>query len=126
MNKTLVESILQEAISLKQAVLADQTVLEQLTDIAERMLHCHKQGGTMYMCGNGGSACDAMHFTEELVARYKREREGIRAMHFMDASMMTCWANDYDYESQFARYAEVFVDQETCFLALVLLVTREM
>ena len=35
-----------------------------------------RSGGRLFACGNGGSACDAMHLVEELVARYKRERPG--------------------------------------------------
>lgn len=108
MSNEVVRSLLAESAQLKQTVLNDDVLVGHLTDIADRMLRCHHAGGTLYMCGNGGSACDAMHFCEELVARYKREREGIRAIHFLDAPMMTCWANDYTFESQFARYAEVF------------------
>ena len=29
-------------------------------------------------------------------------------MHFMDAATMTCWSNDYDFESAFERQARTF------------------
>lgn len=75
-------------------------------------------GGTIYICGNGGSACDAMHFTEELVARYRSDRPGIRAAHWIDGSTMTCWGNDKDFQSVFARCAETFCTSKDVVVAI--------
>lgn len=66
-------------------------------------------GGTIFSCGNGGSTCDSMHLTEELVARFKRERPGIKAQHFCDPSTITCWTNDYDFEGVFERQVRTFM-----------------
>ena len=33
-----------------------------------------KRGGTLYFCGNGGSAADAQHLATEYVVRYMRNR----------------------------------------------------
>jgi D-sedoheptulose 7-phosphate isomerase len=65
-----------------------------------------REGGRLYACGNGGSACDAMHLVEELVARYRRERPGLPAHHLLDAATLTCWANDYEYRTVFRRQVE--------------------
>jgi len=74
-----------------------------------RIADSFRAGGRLYACGNGGSACDAMHLVEELVARYKRERPGLPAHHLMDAATLTCWSNDYDYASAFRRQVEAMV-----------------
>ena len=50
-----------------------------------------------------------MHLAEELVARYDRERPGIPAQHLLDVGTMTCWANDYDYNSVFRRQIETLL-----------------
>ena len=76
---------------------------DEIQEIADALLSCLKNGGEIISCGNGGSACDAMHFTEELIARYKRERPGIKARHLGDAGTSTCWANDYNYDDVYAR-----------------------
>ena len=47
-----------------------------------------------------------MHLAEELVARYKKERPGIRAQHLCDAGTITCWGNDYNFTDIFARQVE--------------------
>ena len=54
----------------------------RIQEIAQAITDVYKNGGRLYACGNGGSACDAMHFVEELVARYLRERPGLAAHHF--------------------------------------------
>ena len=59
------------------------------------------------VCGNGGSASDAMHITGELVGRFLKERRAINAICLSsNAAIMTAWANDYSYEDIFARQIE--------------------
>ncbi len=61
----------------------------------------------LLICGNGGSAADAMHIAGELVGRYLRERRALRAIALgADTAVMTAWSNDYSYEDAFARQVE--------------------
>lgn len=76
---------------------------------AERTAAAFRAGNRLYACGNGGSACDAMHLVEELVARYKRDRPGLPAHHLLDAPTLTCWSNDYDFATAFRRQVEAMV-----------------
>lgn len=79
---------------------------QEVLDFIDELVSAIQAGGRVYTMGNGGSACDAMHFAEELVARYHRERPGIRAQHLIDSGTITCWANDYDFDTVFARQVE--------------------
>ena len=64
-------------------------------------------GKPLLVCGNGGSAADAMHIAGELVGRYRLERPGLKAIALgADAAVTTAWANDYDFETVFARQVE--------------------
>jgi D-sedoheptulose 7-phosphate isomerase len=74
--------------------------------VATRIAGAFRAGHRLYACGNGGSACDAMHLVEELVARYKRERPGLPAHHLLDPSTLTCWSNDYEFDTAFSRQVE--------------------
>jgi D-sedoheptulose 7-phosphate isomerase len=61
-------------------------------------------GGTLFSCGNGGSAADAMHLTEELIGRYRSNRRPLPALCLnADVTALTCIANDFGYELVFAR-----------------------
>lgn len=65
---------------------------------------CLRGGGKLLVCGNGGSAADAQHFSAELLGRYERERDGLPAIALhADSSTVTAVANDYGYEHVFAR-----------------------
>lgn len=106
--KDTIQRILLDASALKASIAKDKKIIEYLEQVAGICKERLRLGGTIYTCGNGGSTCDAMHFVEELVARFKRERAGMRAMHFMDASTMSCWSNDYSFAGVFERQAQTF------------------
>ena len=66
-----------------------------------------KRGGTLFFCGNGGSAADAQHIAAEYVVRYKKERRAYRAIALTtDSSILTAGGNDYGFDSIFARQVE--------------------
>lgn len=100
---TIIEDALTESARVKTALREQAPVIAR---IAERMVRSFREGGRVYACGNGGSACDAMHLVEELVARYKRDRPGLPAHHLLDAATLTCWSNDYEFATVFARQVE--------------------
>ncbi|HMQ33055.1 MAG TPA: SIS domain-containing protein [Chloroflexaceae bacterium] len=61
-------------------------------------------GRTLFTCGNGGSAADAIHLAEELVGRYRGDRRPLAAVCLnADVGALTCIANDFGYEQVFAR-----------------------
>ena len=65
------------------------------------------RGGTLFFCGNGGSAADAQHLATEYVVRYQRERRAIAAIALTtDTSLLTAAANDYSFDLVFARQVE--------------------
>lgn len=66
-------------------------------------------GRTLLVCGNGGSAADAMHITGELIGRYLAERRALRVICLSDnPAVLTAWSNDYSYDSVFARQVEAY------------------
>jgi D-sedoheptulose 7-phosphate isomerase len=61
-------------------------------------------GGTLFFCGNGGSAADAQHLATEYVVRYMRNRRAYPAIALTtDTSLLTAVGNDLGFESVFAR-----------------------
>jgi D-sedoheptulose 7-phosphate isomerase len=66
-------------------------------------------GGTIYFCGNGGSAADAQHMATEYVVRYKKTRRALRAIALTtDTSGLTAIGNDFSFDEIFARQLEAF------------------
>jgi D-sedoheptulose 7-phosphate isomerase len=65
------------------------------------------RGGTLFFCGNGGSAADAQHLATEYVVRYMRNRRAYPAVALTtDTSLLTAAANDFGFEQVFARQVE--------------------
>jgi D-sedoheptulose 7-phosphate isomerase len=84
--------------------------IEIITAAAEAIIKVLEQNGTIYLCGNGGSAADAQHIAAELVGRFRRERKALAAVALStDTSILTSIANDYTYENVFARQVEALV-----------------
>src|SRR5438309_1979989 len=63
--------------------------------------------GTLFFCGNGGSAADAQHMATEYVVRYMRNRRAYPAIALTtDTSLLTAAGNDIGFENVFARQVE--------------------
>jgi len=75
--------------------------------IAAAAVAALRAGGTLYTCGNGGSAAEALHLAEELIGRYRGNRRPLPAVCLnADPTAMTCIANDFGYDNIFARQVE--------------------
>lgn len=73
----------------------------------------------LLVCGNGGSAADAMHIAGELVGRFLRERRALKAIALTaDSAILTAWGNDYSYETVFARQVDAYGEAGGVLLAL--------
>lgn len=76
---------------------------------ADAVCEAFSQGKPLLLCGNGGSASDAMHITGELVGRFLKERRAYRAICLSsNPAVLTAWANDYSYDEVFARQVEAY------------------
>lgn len=74
--------------------------------MAEEISVAIMQGGTLFLCGNGGSAADAQHLAAELLVRLRPHvnRQTIPALVLAtDMSTVTACGNDYSFEEIFAR-----------------------
>lgn len=68
------------------------------------------KGGTLFFCGNGGSAADAQHLATEYVVRYRKNRRALPAIALTtDTSLLTAAANDLGFDQVFSRQVEALV-----------------
>ena len=111
MNKDIRKQII-ETIETHKKMLAEfeESGIETVAAIAQAITRALEQNGTVYLCGNGGSAADAQHIAGELVGRFRRERKALAAVALStDTSIITSIANDYAFENVFARQVEALV-----------------
>jgi len=106
------QSRIREALDAHEKLVAEfeRSAIEVLAAASEMIVAAFKDGGTLYICGNGGSAADAQHIAGEMVGRFLMERRALPAMAWStDTSVLTCIANDYSYDDVFARQAEAHI-----------------
>ena len=81
--------------------------MDTIQEIAYRCKAALENGNKILFCGNGGSAADSQHLAAELICRFKKERRSLAGIALTtDTSALTAIANDYDFESVFARQVE--------------------
>ena len=90
-------------------------VAEAAGVIANALLNEHK----ILVCGNGGSAADAQHFSAEMLNRFEMERPGLPAIALTtDSSTLTSIANDYQYAEIYSKQIRALGQEGDILLAI--------
>ena len=99
-----IKKILQSSIDVKQALLADEEILQTVRDCVKSIVNTFETGKKVLFCGNGGSASDAQHLAAEFSGRFYTDRDALpaEALH-CNTSYLTAVANDYSYDVIYSR-----------------------
>ena len=101
--KQLIEQRLTDHLEVVQKVMASD-LPQKLEACAAYVEQALAGGHKVLFCGNGGSAADSQHLAAEFVGRFQKERKGLPAIALtVDTSVLTAVANDYGYDTVFAR-----------------------
>jgi len=89
--------------------MAQAAATAQVEVVIEVITAAFRANKILLVCGNGGSASDAMHIAGELVGRFLKERPAQKCMALSaNPAVVTAWANDYNYGTVLAREVEAF------------------
>lgn len=107
-DENIVTSILKDSINAKKDLINNHNTISLICELAQCIVNILKDGGKIVLCGNGGSASDALHFAGEIVGRFQDDhRPSWPAIALnADVATMTAIANDYGYENVFMRQAQ--------------------
>ena len=94
--------------NFQESILTTRNCMEELAPIiaqaASHMIQALLTDRKILVCGNGGSAADAQHFSAELLNRFERERPGLPAISLTtDTSTITAIGNDYHFDDIFSK-----------------------
>jgi D-sedoheptulose 7-phosphate isomerase len=93
--------------ALSSLALASRPLGNQVAQLASQYAEVLRRGGTLFFCGNGGSAADAQHLAAEYVVRYAAPRRPLAAVALTtDTSVLTAAGNDLAFDQIFARQVE--------------------
>lgn len=105
--KNIMKQRINESIEVKHELLENKKLLNVLENLTVEIVNAIKEGHKLVLCGNGGSASDALHFAGEIVGRFVKERAAWPAVVLnADVATMTAIGNDYGYDDVFARQAQ--------------------
>jgi D-sedoheptulose 7-phosphate isomerase len=107
--ESIITGHLTEHLAVVEKLRAQAPFIE---DLARRVLACLDAGGKVIFFGNGGSAADAQHLATEFVVRFRQNRRALPslALH-TDTSIMTACANDFGFETVYARQIEALANR---------------
>ena len=103
-NWEIISNNISNSIKVKNEILNDESLINQILDVAETIQNSFENNCKLLLCGNGGSAADAQHLAAEFSGRYYMDRDPLHAeaLH-TDTSFMTAVANDYSYNDVYSR-----------------------
>ena len=102
-NETIISS-LNELSKACNTLIKDDVFQKKYQSWIKKFISTIKNGGTIYICGNGGSFAHAQHLTAELVVRYKLNRDPIKAVCLgSNQSNLTAIGNDFSFDQIFSR-----------------------
>lgn len=102
-NKELILGSISNHINVVER-LTDREYLDKIFKFSVLIANTIKNKGTIFWCGNGGSAADSQHLAAELVCRFNKDRPPIASRALStDTSILTSISNDYSYNEIFSR-----------------------
>ena len=93
-------------------------ILDLTVQFVDRLVSVFDSGHKVLIAGNGGSACDAMHFAEEFTGRYRKDRQALPVISLTDSSQITCVGNDFGFDHIFSRGVEAYGQPGDLFVGL--------
>lgn len=118
-DKELIQQVLEESAKTKLDMINQCS--EALQTASEWISQAMKNGKTLLLCGNGGSAADAQHIATEFVVRLTAEsqRGALPALALTtDTSTLTAAANDFGFDQIFSRQVEALGKQGDILIAI--------
>ena len=107
----------EKSISAKKKAI--NYLIDKVSFASDVMVSCIENGRKILSCGNGGSACDAMHFTAELLNRFEKDRKSLSSINLnSDTATITAVSNDYSYDEIFSKQVFALGKSDDVLLAI--------
>lgn len=117
MQENIENSLNNAYICLKQFI-NNETNLIKIEQISTQIATAFQNKNKVLICGNGGSAADAIHFAEEFTGRFKKDRKALPVIPLTEAAHITCVGNDYGFDEIFARGVQAYGNTGDVFIGI--------
>ena len=116
MSNKHIRGILKEHFDLKDEMNSLDAEIERFS---RKIISVLKKNGTIFWCGNGGSASDSQHLAAEFIGRFEKNRTPLKSISLnTDTSVMTALSNDYSYDILFQRQLQALGSKNDLLIAI--------
>lgn len=106
-------------VSIEAKVAAADVLAPVIVNAGLRLVNCLLSDGRIFLCGNGGSAANCMHFSTAMLNHFDVERPPLPVIMLpTDISVLTGLANEGHYDQVFARQIQALGREGDVLLAL--------
>ncbi|MDR3125191.1 MAG: SIS domain-containing protein [Endomicrobium sp.] len=117
-NKEIISILISDSLEAKKKML-EQNQIEFIEKITNKIIETYISKNKVIICGNGGSASDALHFAAEMVVRFEKNRAALPCIALSsNVSSLTAIGNDFGYDASFSRQLEAFAKNGDTFIAI--------
>lgn len=90
--------------SIESLIAAADGLSELIAKSAQRLANCLLNDRKILLCGNGGSAANACHFSAAMTHHFGVERPSLPVINLCsDMASLSSFADEHNYEQMFAR-----------------------
>lgn len=101
-----------------EVIRASESLEPKINEIGKLLANVQDTHGKVLICGNGGSFAHAQHLAAEMVVRYRKTREPMRAIALgSNPSITSAICNDLNASDIFVREAGALMEPGDCVVA---------
>ena len=106
-------------VSIEANIAVADSLAADIAKAGLRLVNCLLNDGTIFLCGNGGSAANCLHFSAAMLNHFEVERPPLPVIVLAaDMAALTAVSNDGHYDQVFARQIQALGQQGDVLLAL--------
>lgn len=111
-GRTAPGEVIAASEATKRRLRENEATVERIERVARLLAETLADGNRVVLFGNGGSAADAQHIAAELSGKFRQDRPPLPALAVTaNNSAVTAIANDFGYETVFARQVRGLVSE---------------
>ncbi|MCL1971530.1 MAG: D-sedoheptulose 7-phosphate isomerase [Endomicrobia bacterium] len=116
--KETIQKLITDSIEAKKRMLEPEHIA-YIEAVSDKMVEAYRNNKKTIICGNGGSASDALHFAAEMVVRFEKNRKALASIALPEnPATITAIGNDFGYDEVFSRQLEAFAQPGDVFIAI--------
>lgn len=114
----MIDLLIKNHINILESGL-EQICFNSVRICIDRILNLRRNNGKLFICGNGGSAANAMHIANDFTFGVAPNGNAIRVSALPEnSSILTCLGNDIGYDNIFSHQLKVQADEGDCLMVL--------